>query len=216
MKRFRPLELILSLNLLFLTVTAVATLKRPVIRPPMVVEPWNLPVASGPDSSLFPERILEWVPTPAPEPVPEKSKPKSAFDKILGGGLAGKGKAFETSARKHGIPASLLVAICLWETGNGKSEMLKDYRNPAGNLKRVGGKWQSYRFDTVEDGIEFTASNLSRNYWSKGLRTVSAIRAKYAPTVKKGSPGFNDPKNLNSHWVRGVTAMMQKAKAVQL
>lgn len=165
------------------------------------------------EHGLFPDGFLaKYVPTLKKE----SSKKKSKYDSFLKGRLAGYGAEFEAAAKKHGIPVELLIAICSFETGYGSSDMLRDYRNPGGNLKydKVKKKWVPYSFKTIGDGIEFTASNLSRNYWNKGLRTVSSIRAKYAPSKTGGGMKHSDPNNKNKNWVAGVTGMMKKIQSI--
>lgn len=55
-------------------------------------------------------------------------------------------------------------------------------------------------FATLAEGIDKMASNLKRNYIDKGLTTIPQIQKKYAPLGAN-----NDPTNLNSNWVNGVT-----------
>jgi uncharacterized FlgJ-related protein len=153
---------------------------------------------------LFPKESLNYVP---PKII------KSKYDKILKGKLAGHGADFEEAAKKNGIPVDLLIAICAWETGNGTSKILRDHNNPGGNLKynKATKKWIPYSFKTVKLGIEFTASNLSRNYWKKGIRSISAIRAKYAPSKTDKGMKHSDKNGLNENWANGVRKMQQMA-----
>ncbi len=155
-------------------------------------------------ADLFPKESLNYVP---PKII------KSKYDKILKGKLAGHGADFEEAAKKNGIPVDLLLAISIFETGHGKSAMLRDYNNPGGNLKynKATKKWIPYSFKTVKLGIEFTASNLSRNYWKKGLDTVQEIQKKYAPIIRnKKSKDYNDPMGKNGAWKNGVDLIMKK------
>ena len=158
-------------------------------------------------ADLFPKESLNYVP---PKII------KSKYDKILKGGLAGHGADFEEAAKKNGIPVDLLIAICAWETGNGTSKILRDCRNPGGNLKynKATKKWIPYSFKTVKLGIEFTASNLSRNYWKKGLRSVSKIGSKYAPSKTDKGMKHSDPSGINNNWVGGVRKMQQMVNKV--
>lgn len=130
--------------------------------------------------------------------------------------MAGYGAEFEAAAKKHGIPVEIPLSIAMWETGNGVSPMLRDHRNCGGCLKydKVNKKWIPYSFKTTREGIEFMVSNLSRNYWSKGLKTVSSIRKKYAPSKTGGGMKHSDPNNKNKNWVAGVSAMMKKIQSI--
>ena len=159
------------------------------------------------DASLFPKTMLLDFPVLAEE---------SKYNKILKNMFSGMGSDFENAANDHNIPVDILMSICLWETGEGTSEMLRKYNNPGGNLmyNKATKKWQSRSFKTLKEGLDFTASNLSENYWKKGLRTVTSIKSKYAPTVNRNSKDFNDPKNLNVHWVKGVNKMKDKINSI--
>ncbi|MNN97289.1 hypothetical protein D3C81_2164300 [compost metagenome] len=55
-------------------------------------------------------------------------------------------------------------------------------------------------FSSLEEGIDKMASNLKRNYFDQGLTTIEQIQKKYAP-----NGAANDPTNLNSYWVSGVS-----------
>ena len=75
----------------------------------------------------------------------------------------------------------------------------------SGSLHKVGGKWLSRRFVSVEECLEFTARNLATNYIGQGYDTVEKIQRKYCPVITdRNSPDFNDPKGVNGHWLNGV------------
>lgn len=113
--------------------------------------------------------------------------------------------AFRRAGEKYGVDPDLLMAIAIHETGNGTSSAFRNKKNAMGVSPNGGGPRS---FETVEAGIEYMAGQLARNYLGKGLTTIAAIGRKYAP------PGAsNDPKGLNSHWVKGVTEYYFQLKA---
>ena len=64
------------------------------------------------------------------------------------------------------------------ETGcNSKCSKLVRNKNNVGGMRGRSG-WQS--FATLEDGINGFLSNLSRNYYKKGLDTPEKMAHKYA------------------------------------
>ena len=100
------------------------------------------------------------------------------------------------AGQKYGIDPALLAAIAVHETGNGSSKAVKNRNNVGGMM----GKNGLMSFNSLQDGIDKMASNLKRNYIDQGLTTIPQIQRKYAP-VGEG----NDPTNLNSNWVGGVS-----------
>lgn len=113
--------------------------------------------------------------------------------------------AFRRAGEKYGVDPDLLMAIAIHETGNGTSSAFRNKKNAMGVSPNGGGPRS---FETVEAGIEYMAGQLARNYLGKGLTTIAAIGKKYAP------PGAsNDPKGLNSHWVKGVSEYYFQLKA---
>jgi hypothetical protein len=61
------------------------------------------------------------------------------------------------------------------------------------------------KFDSIDDGINAMAANLKKTYLDKGLDTIGAIGAVYAPPGAK-----NDPKNTNAGWPSSVATLYQK------
>ncbi|MBZ6441873.1 glucosaminidase domain-containing protein [Paenibacillus polymyxa] len=118
------------------------------------------------------------------------------MNKNLGGALKGYGDVFVQAGQKYGVDPALLAAIAVHETGNGTSKAVKNRNNVGGMM----GKNGLMTFNSLQDGIDKMASNLKRNYIDKGLTTIPQIQRKYAP-VGAG----NDPTNLNSNWVGGVS-----------
>lgn len=92
--------------------------------------------------------------------------------------------------------ALLVVAISRHETGNWTSNAFKTKNNFGGIMKN--GKLATY--ETQDAGLERFINLLNDKYFAKGLDTIKEIQKVYAPIGAK-----NDPNNLNSHWVNGVT-----------
>lgn len=92
--------------------------------------------------------------------------------------------------------ALLIVAISRHETGNWTSNAFKTKNNFGGIMKN--GKLAVY--ETQDLGLEKFVNLLNDRYFAKGLNTIEKIQKVYAPIGAK-----NDPNNLNSHWVSGVT-----------
>jgi hypothetical protein len=116
------------------------------------------------------------------------------LDSYLGGALAGQGSAFEKAGAQYGVDPTLLAAIATLESGHGTSHATKAYNNPTGMMDPKNPK-QFIKYNSIADGINATASNLSRNYLQKGLSTIPEIASKYSP------PGAsNDPNKTNVQW----------------
>lgn len=132
------------------------------------------------------------------------SSPQKAAQ-VLSPALLQYESAFRRAGEKYGVDPDLLMAIAIHETGNGTSSAFRNKKNAMGVSPNGGGPRS---FETVEAGIEYMAGQLARNYLGKGLTTIAAIGKKYAP------PGAsNDPKGLNSHWVKGVSEYYFQLKA---
>ncbi|OMC79608.1 hypothetical protein BSK62_13085 [Paenibacillus odorifer] len=110
--------------------------------------------------------------------------------------MSSSGDLFAAAGKKYGIDPALLAAIAIHETGNGTSSAVKNKNNVGGMMGSNG----LMTFSSLQEGIDKMASNLKRNYIDKGLTTIEQIQKKYAPLG-----AGNDPTNLNSHWVNGVT-----------
>ena len=118
------------------------------------------------------------------------------LNSVLGGKLTGMADTFVDAGERYNVNPALLVAISQHETGNGKSLAAIEKNNIAGMM----GANELKSYASIEDSIMDMARNLGNNYLGKGLSSISAIGAKYAP-IGAG----NDPTGLNNHWVKGVT-----------
>ena len=101
-------------------------------------------------------------------------------------------------AEIYGIDWRLAVAISMHETWDYTSYIFKYQNNVGGMWNGIKGEFYSY--DTLDDGIEAYISNLKRSYYDEGRTTIETIQPKYAPIHAE-----NDPNNLNSNWIPGVT-----------
>lgn len=127
------------------------------------------------------------------------------LNKTLGGRLSGKGSAIISIGNKYGVDPAFLAAILHHESGNGTSSAIINKNNPGG-IMDASTNWSKLKhFATLEEGIEYTASNLKRNYLDKGLTTITKIGSKYAPVG-----AANDPRGLNKNWVPNVTSLYNK------
>jgi flagellum-specific peptidoglycan hydrolase FlgJ len=132
------------------------------------------------------------------------SSPQKAAQ-VLSPALQQYESAFRRAGEKYGVDPDLLMAIAIHETGNGTSSAFRNKKNAMGVSPNGGGPRS---FETVEAGIDYMARQLARNYLGQGLTTIDAIGRKYAP------PGAsNDPRGLNSHWVKGVSEYYFQLKA---
>ena len=94
------------------------------------------------------------------------------------GVLANHGTLIATQSLVYGVDPYVAVAIMMHETGcNSSCSRLVRNKNNVGGMRGRSG-WQS--FATLEDGINGFLSNLSRNYYKKGLDTPEKMAHKYA------------------------------------
>ena len=120
-------------------------------------------------------------------------------------------KSFEEAGARHGVPAALLAAISMHETGGGTSSAFRNKNNAMG-ISDSSGPVQVAK---VEDSIEKMASLLGQGINQNtgpyaGVKTVDDIGRIYAP-VGAG----NDTRNLNPAWSQGVTSQLQKLMQAQ-
>ena len=101
-------------------------------------------------------------------------------------------------ADSYEVDWRLAVAISMHETWDYTSYIFKHQNNVGGLWNGIKGEFYSY--DTLDEGIEAYISNLKRNYYDEGRTTIETIQPKYAPIGAE-----NDPNNLNSDWIPGVT-----------
>jgi len=95
------------------------------------------------------------------------------------GALANYGELIATQSLALDVDPYVAVAIMMHETGcNATCSKLVKNKNNVGGMRGRSGKWQS--FATLEDGINGFLSNLSRNYYKKGLNTPEKMANKYA------------------------------------
>lgn len=113
------------------------------------------------------------------------------------GKLEGKGQAFIDAQNKYGISASVLAAICINESGNGKSNLAINKNNIGG--VRISGSKEFRTFSSVEECIDYMGSFLKRGYLNKGLTKLYQINAKYCPVSDS-----TDKKGRNSYWASAV------------
>ena len=108
----------------------------------------------------------------------------------------------KNTAMLYGIDYKMAIAIAKHETGNYTSNAYAN-KNNVGGMMYWDAKTKSSRlitYTSIDEGIEAFVSNLKRNYYDLGLDTIEEIQKKYAPVGVA-----NDPNNLNSNWVMGVS-----------
>lgn len=125
---------------------------------------------------------------------------------VLGGALAGKEPEFINAGDRHGVDPNLLMAISMFETGNGTSHMVRIKNNVGGLTEPGTSKYRT--FDSVDDSIDTMARTIRRNYIDKGLTTIPQIASKYAPVGAS-----NDPNQTNVQWPSAVKLNYQKLTA---
>jgi len=112
------------------------------------------------------------------------------------GALSDKQNLFYKHAKKFNIDAVLMMAIALHETGNGTSNAVVNYNNPAGLMS--GSKLM--KFATLDKGIEAQGRTLHNRMIRDGKKTIIELSKVYAPIG-----AANDPNNLNKFWVENVS-----------
>lgn len=117
----------------------------------------------------------------------------------MSAGIAGNSALIEKYAKQYGSDPALVKAVIDHETGDLTSNAARKKNNFGGIMGSNGLR----SYDTPEEGIEAVAKLLSTpRYKGKSIAQIGAI---YAP-VGAG----NDPNNLNSNWVSGVTKLYQQ------
>lgn len=128
------------------------------------------------------------------------------------GKLEGKGQAFIDAQNKYGISASVLLAICLNESGQGKSKLAKNKNNVGG--VRISGSNEFRKFTSIEECINYMGSFLKNSYVNnngKSLTKLYQINAKYCP-----ASDTTDKAGTNTCWAKNVdkyTREIESAKA---
>lgn len=126
----------------------------------------------------------------------------NTLNKYLGGKLSNKGDSIIRISQEHGVDPAFVASILHHESANGTSNAIVNKNNPGG-IMDPKTNWSKLKvFPSLESGIDYTVSNLKRNYLSKGLDTIPEIGSKYAPIG-----AANDPNNQNVHWVPNVTKL---------
>ncbi len=92
--------------------------------------------------------------------------------------LEGYGDIIADFSLKKGVDPLVATSIILEETGcTWNCSSLVKNNNNVGGMRAYSGY---LKFDTLEEGIEAFISNLSNNYYQKGLNTPELINTKYA------------------------------------
>lgn len=105
------------------------------------------------------------------------------LNKSLNSTLSNTGNIFAEKSLKYGVNPYLMVAISLHETGCKWtcSNLVKNCNN-VGGIKGTpscnGGSFRS--FSTLEEGIDYFISNISRNYYNQGLINADLMEYKYS------------------------------------
>lgn len=128
-----------------------------------------------------------------------KSRSSNKMEGVFGkGALAGKTGLIVEAAKAAGIDPNLFAAVIAHETGFGTSNAIKNYNNPAG-IMDPKTKWTKLKkFETLADGLEYSAKNLKRRIDQAG-GDMAKLASIYAPVGAN-----NDPTNLNANWLGGV------------
>ena len=118
------------------------------------------------------------------------------LDAKLDNKLAGTGRYFIEAQEKYGINAEFLVAIAIYESGNGKSVAARRKNNFFGLMGRKG----QLSFDSPQDCIDYAAKNLTKPegyYFGRGRYTISRIAARYASDKRWASRIITTMKSLS-------------------
>lgn len=118
------------------------------------------------------------------------------LDNHLGGVLKGKGEQFKKAEEKYKVNALFLVAVAIFESGNGTSNRAKTKFNCFG----LKGK----SFKNIDDCIDYTAMILSSDdgyYYGRKKYTIEKVGKTYAP--------ISDNKG-NARWIPAVVSIMKK------
>ena len=133
------------------------------------------------------------------------SASKTSLDQRLQGVLKGHGQDYINAGNKYGIDPYLLASISMLESGRGTSSAVRNNNNPSG-IMDWNNNWKTIKhFESLAEGIDFTAKNLKSLYFDKGLTTIDQIGQKYAPIGAS-----NDPNNTNSGWIPTVKSIYKE------
>ena len=123
------------------------------------------------------------------------------LDKHLGGVLEGKGELFKQAEEKYNVNALFLVAVAMFESGNGTSARARNKKNCFG----LRGK----SFETIDECIDYTAMILSSDtgyYYGRKKYTIEKVGKTYAPV-------WDNPNN--KRWIPSVISFMKKVYSNQ-
>lgn len=114
---------------------------------------------------------------------------------LEGSPLAGQGQAFVMAGEQNDVDWRLLIAIARSETNLGRTGGAQAIHNPFGLGPGITyGNWSQ----AIAAAARTIAGYPKRD-------TIADIGAKWAPVG-----AANDPRNLNSNWVRNVTAFYRE------
>ncbi|WP_164509087.1 phage tail tape measure protein [Clostridium rectalis] len=134
--------------------------------------------------------------------VASSSYSNTHLDNKLQGVLRGHGQDFVNAGSKYEIDPYLLASISMFESGRGTSPAIRNHNNPSG-IMDWENNWKTIKhFNSIAEGIEFSARNLKNLYFNQGLTTIEQIGAKYAPIGAS-----NDPNGLNKNWIPTVKSI---------
>jgi len=122
------------------------------------------------------------------------------------GKLEGQGQAFIDAQNKYGISAAVLAAICVNESGHGKSNLAMTKNNIGG--VRVSGSYEFRAFSSVAECIDYMGSFLKKGYLDKGLTKLYQINARYCPASDP-----TDKTGGNSSWAKAVNKFSNEIEA---
>lgn len=114
-----------------------------------------------------------------------------------GSPLAGLGDQIVSAGQSAGVDPRLLVAISGGETGFGTTGNATGLHNAWGYMGGPGGTLSN--FSDWGSALKTIASDIGRNYTGAGISSIPKFGAKWAPVG-----AANDPRNLNSNWVKTV------------
>lgn len=133
---------------------------------------------------------------PAGSPVTGAQLDAWMREKVPDSPLVGKGEVFVREGVANGIDPRFLAAVALNESALGTA-------GSGAGIHNAFGWGPAIPFSSWEENIATVAKGLKDGYVSEGRDTVAEIQSKWAPVGAS-----NDPTNLNSNWLRGVTSSL--------
>lgn len=122
----------------------------------------------------------------------------SAANKALEGSpLAGLGAKFVAAGDQNGVDWRLLIAIAKSESDLGRNGGARAIHNPFGLGPGI-------TYPSWDAAIDAAARTVANNR-AQGRTTVAQIGTSWAPVG-----AANDPRNLNSNWVKNTTAFLRQ------